>query len=215
MTGNGHFRAAPRGRPCARRREDGVIMIIALIVLIAMTLAGIGMIRSIDTGTLVAGNIGFRQAALATADSGVEAARKWLLDNRALLDGDNPPAGYYSTRQDSLDITGNRTSGRNDGVDWDGSDPSQAVKAFHAGNLDASGNDVYYLIHRLCAVSGNINAAGQSCSSTSQLTGGSTMNAANYPEHGLKTKAQVFYRITARANGPKNTVSYVQAIVLI
>lgn len=215
MNGNARPRAASAPRQWTRRREDGVIMIIALIVLIAMTLAGIGMIRSIDTGTLVAGNIGFRQAALATADSGVEAARKWLMDNRALLDGDNPVAGYYSTRQDNLDITGNRTSAGADGVDWGGSDPSQPVKAFHAGNLDSSGNDVYYLIHRLCAVTGNINAAGQSCASTSQLTGGSTMGAANYPEHGLKTKAQVFYRITARANGPKNTVSYVQALILI
>jgi type IV pilus assembly protein PilX len=211
----GRLRDAPGRRRHARRREDGVIMIIALIVLIAMTLAGVSMVRSIDAGTLVAGNIGFHQAALATADSGVEAARKWLIDNRSLLDADNRAAGYYATRQDNLDITGNRTAAGADGVDWDGSDPSRAVKAFHAGDLDSSGNDVYYLIHRLCAVAGNINAPGQSCATTSQLSGGSTMNAANYPEHALKDKSQIFYRITARANGPKNTVSYVQAVILI
>jgi len=215
MSTDRKLRAAPRRQRRARRREDGVIMIIALIVLVAMTLAGIGVIRSIDTGTLVAGNIGFRQAALATADSGVEAARAWLMNNRALLDGDVRDAGYYSTRQDNLDITGNRTSGGNDGVDWGGSDPSQPVKAFHAGDLDSSGNDVYYLIHRLCSVTGNINAPGQSCATTTQLTGGSTQNVANYPEHAFKDKSQIYYRITARAKGPKNTVSYVQAIVLI
>ncbi|HWH42210.1 MAG TPA: hypothetical protein VNU21_20320 [Usitatibacter sp.] len=215
ISNHGRFRDAP-GRPRrARAREDGVIMIIALIVLIAMTLAGVSMVRSIDAGTLVAGNIGFHQSALATADSGVEAARKWLLDNRSLLDGDNLAAGYYATRQDNLDITGNRTTAGADRVDWGGSDPSQPVKAFHAGDLDSSGNDVYYVIHRLCAVGGNINAPGQSCATTSQLSGGSTMNAANYPERALKDKSQIFYRITVRANGPKNTVSYVQAVVLI
>ena len=51
------------------RRERGVVLLIALIVLVAMTLAGIGMMRSIDTGTMVSGNIGFRQAAVATGDS--------------------------------------------------------------------------------------------------------------------------------------------------
>ena len=97
------------------RGERGVVLLIALIVLVAMTLAGIGMMRSIDSGTLVAGNIGFREAAVATADTGVEAARAWLVANSTSLNVDNPAAGYYSTRQDTLDLTGNMTSGGTDG----------------------------------------------------------------------------------------------------
>jgi len=93
------------------RRQGGVVLLIALIVLVAMTLAGIGMMRSIDTGTIVAGNIGFRESAVASADGGVEAARTWLMANLNALDSDNPAMGYYSTRQDSLDLTGNKTEG--------------------------------------------------------------------------------------------------------
>ena len=65
----------PRARIGARRQR-GVVLLIALIVLVAMTLAGIGMMRSIDSGTLVSGNIGFREAAVATADTGVEAGAR-------------------------------------------------------------------------------------------------------------------------------------------
>jgi Tfp pilus assembly protein PilX len=204
------MRLVPRAR-----REGGVVLLIALIVLVAMTLAGIGMLRSIDTGTLVAGNIGFRQATVASADSGVEQARAWLMANITSLNADNTALGYYSTRQDSLDITGNSSAGGTDGVDWGGSDPSQPVKAFNAGDLDGSGNQVFYLIHRLCSIPGGVNDPGQSCATTSISGIGSTQDAPDYSGYALLVRNQVYYRITARVNGPKNTVSYVQAVVLM
>ena len=197
------------------RREEGVVLLIALIVLVAMTLAGIGMLRAIDTGTLVAGNIGFRQSAVATADTGVERARAWLLANRNLLEADITAVGYYSTRQDSLDLTGNRSEGGTDGVDWGGSDPSQPVKAFNAGTLDGTGNTVFYLIHRLCSIPGSINASGQSCATKQISQIGSSQGAPDYSDRALTLANQVYYRITARVNGAKNTVSYVQAVVLM
>jgi Tfp pilus assembly protein PilX len=201
--------------PQPRSRQDGVVLLVALITLVAMTLAGIGIVRSVDTGTMVAGNIGFRQAAVATGDSGVEQARAWLLANVDTLNNDQPDRGYYSTRQDNLDITGNRTEGGLDGVDWGGANPEQPVKAFDAGNLDGSGNIVHYLIHRLCTVPGSINAPAQSCTTSTTSGLGSTQDAPDYSGYGLKLKNQVYYRITARVTGPKNTVSFVQAVILI
>jgi len=197
------------------RRERGVVLLIALIVLVAMTLAGIGMMRSIDSGTLVAGNIGFREAAVASADSGVEAARTWLIANLNSLNADNPAQGYYSTRQDSLDLTGNMTEGGHDGVNWGGSDPTQVVSAYTVGSVDASGATVYYIIHRLCSMPGPINGGGQTCSYSVQSQTGSTQSAPDYSSYGLSTSLQAYYRITVRVNGAKNTVSYVQAFVLI
>jgi len=197
------------------RRQRGVVLLIALIVLVAMTLAGIGMMRSLDTGTLVAGNIGFRQSAVATADSGVEAARLWLITNRFILDSDQPANGYYSTRQDNLDITGNATYGGTDGVDWGGSDPSQPVKAFDAGTIDGTTNHVYYLIQRMCSIPGSINDPGQSCTTASNLAVGSSQSAPDYSTYALKIKNQVYYRVTTRVAGAKSTVSYVQAVILL
>lgn len=198
-----------------RRRQEGVVLMIALIVLVAMTLAGIGMIRSIDTGTMVAGNIGFRQSAVATGDGGVEQALTWLRNNAATLAADNPAMGYYSTRQDNLDMTGNRTEGGSDGVDWGGSDPSQPTKARTLGPIDASGNEVFYVIHRLCSIPGLINLPAQSCATSVGIGTRSSMDAPTYDAQGLLTSNRVYYRITSRIVGPKNTVSFVQAVVLI
>ena len=197
------------------RRERGVVLLIALIVLVAMTLAGIGMMRSIDTGTMVAGNIGFRQAAVATGDSGIESARTWLMANLNSLDTDQSAMGYYSTRQDALDITGNKTEGGLDGVDWGGSDPAQPVKAFPLGTGDTSGNTVFYLIHRLCSLPGSINGPGQSCATVAVSGTGSSQDAPDYSSYALAVKNQVYFRVTTRVNGPKNTVSYVQAVLLM
>lgn len=197
-----------------RARQEGVVLLVALITLLAMTLAGIGIMRSIDTGTMVAGNIGFRQSAVASADGGIEAARTWLLANRTSLTADQPGAGYYATRQDGLDFTGNRSVSGDPQIDWNGSDPTAAVKAFVVGP-DASGNEILYVIHRLCSVVGSINAPAQSCA-TSAISGiGSSQDAPDYSSYALKVTNQVYYRVTSRVNGPKNTVSYVQAIILL
>ena len=169
------------------RRQEGVVLMIALIVLVAMTLAGLGMIRSIDTGTMVAGNIGFREARGGLRRLPASRRRAtWLIANRTSLDADQTGNGYYSTRQDTLDITGNLTQGGTDGVDWGGSDPSQPVKAFDAGTaLDSTGNHVYYLIQRLCSIPGSINAPAQSCTTASISGIGSTQNAPEYSSYGL------------------------------
>jgi hypothetical protein len=58
----------------AARKQRGVVLLIALIVLVAMTLAGIGMMRSVDTGTVIAGNMAFREATANANDAGISAA---------------------------------------------------------------------------------------------------------------------------------------------
>jgi type IV pilus assembly protein PilX len=210
------YRASTRRvGPIGMQRQRGVVLLIALIVLVAMTLAGIGMMRSIDAGTLVAGNIGFRESAVATADTGVERARAWLIANINSLNADNPAFGYYSTRQDMLDMTGNRSEGGVDGVNWGGSDTTQPLNAFSVGTVDTSGNSVFYLIHRLCAIPGTINDPAQTCAYNTQSGIGSTQSAPDYSSYGLASALSPYYRITVRVNGPKNTVSYVQALVLI
>jgi hypothetical protein len=197
-------------------RQQGVILLIALIALVAMTLAAIGLVRSIDAGTMVAGNIGFRQSAVATSDAGVETARAWLVAQQMAGGGnllnDIPASGYYSTRQDSLDITGNRTAGGTDGVDWGGSDPSQPTKAFDAGT-DTTGNHMYYLIHRLCATTGAWGATND-CNVAVNQGQGSTQGTIDPRHDPFSGVPSYVYRITVRVNSAKNTVSYAQALVL-
>src|ERR1700675_4463262 len=67
--------------PQLRTRQRGTILIIALIVLVAMTLAGIATMRSVDTATIMAGNIGLRQASVNAADQGIQPGVNWLTAN--------------------------------------------------------------------------------------------------------------------------------------
>ena len=61
------------------RSQRGVILLIALIMLVAMTLAGIGMMRSVDTGSVIAGNMAFKEATLSASDAGTNAAFNALM----------------------------------------------------------------------------------------------------------------------------------------
>ena len=61
--------------PLPAQRQHGLVLIMALIVLAAMTLAAIGLMRSVTGSNRVAGNLAFQQAALQSADVGHPARR--------------------------------------------------------------------------------------------------------------------------------------------
>jgi Tfp pilus assembly protein PilX len=44
--------------------ERGVVLLVALIILVALTLAGVALIRSVDTANIIAGNLSFRESAV-------------------------------------------------------------------------------------------------------------------------------------------------------
>ncbi len=194
----------------SRRAQQGVILFIALIVLVAMTLTGIALIRSVDTNVLVAGNLAFRQGATAAADWGIESARSYLKTtitaNKAALDNDNPAAAYYATWQSGLDLVGTTTSP----FDWSGA--SQLV------GTDTAGNEVRYVLHRMCEASGATTAAGANCVKASGSggttgTAGSTKGTVSYSTLALPSSTVVYYRVTVRVLGPRNTLSFVQAML--
>jgi Tfp pilus assembly protein PilX len=193
-----------------RKAQRGVILFVALIVLVAMTLTGIALIRSVDTNVLVAGNLAFRQGATSAADWGIEAARTYLKTtigaNKAALDNDNPAAAYYATWQSGLDLVGTTTTP----FSWSGA--AQLV------GTDTGGNEVRYVVHRMCEASGATSAAGANCVKASGGGGttgteGSTKGTVSYGTLALPASTVVYYRVTVRVLGPRNTLSYVQAML--
>lgn len=197
------------------RRQRGVVLIIALIVLVAMTLASIAMVRSVDTSTIVAGNLAFRQSGVAAGDAGVEAALAWLSTNSTLLTKDSPPNGYYATGQDCLDLTG---AGRfpvectppHAVLDWNSAGMVKALPE------DAAGNKISYVIHRMCDSEGPVDGA--TCATDqSSLSEGRSKGMATAEKHygDIKMAAinRVYYRITVRIAGPRNATSHIQTIV--
>lgn len=197
----------PQRRPLCRQpaRERGVVLFITLIVLVAMTLAAIATVRSVDTTIQIAGNLAFRQSTTLGADRAIEAARDWLLtqtDAGVLFDS-NPDMGYYAFVQ---------TSGPGQETPWSEYDWENQSRA--VAGTDAAGNTVRYVIQRMCDQPGNPNnLTGGSCLSSTVTAGGasgSSMAAGRPSVFGFNV---YYYRITAQVIGPRNTVSYVQAMI--
>ena len=53
-----------------RNKQQGVVLVIALIALMAISLAGVALMRSVDSSNVVSGNIAFNEAAIQMADIG-------------------------------------------------------------------------------------------------------------------------------------------------
>lgn len=192
--------------PVPARRQRGVVLFIALIVLVAMSLAGIALIRGVDSVNLIAGNLAFKQGATLAGDWGVEQARGWLSSQSAgTLYSDQPGvtggSGYWANMQTGLDFTG--------------TDPSKPDYNWStAADLgdDGNGNQVRYVIHRLCETAGDpasVNCIrGKGGGTTTGTKGGAV-----YGSFALSSTSQIYYRITTRVVGPRNTISYVQVQV--
>lgn len=205
------------------RREKGFILFIALAMLVLMTTIGVALVRAVDTTNEVANNIGFVQSTLISSDSGLEAATTWLQNNSSLLNADSLNDGYYArdieriAANQMIDYTSNATPGdTSDDVDWDNAG-SAPYKAKLLAASDAAGNQVAYVIHRLCDSYGSPGASGVRCArmSLSSTSGASKSGAGGYGGQAISTKSQVYYRITTRAKGPRNTASYTQSTIVI
>ncbi len=179
-------------------KQSGVVLFIALIVLVAMSLAGVALWRSIGTGVLIAGNIALQRGAVTSSDGGIEGARTWLLTQTATVLNTTQTRAYVSSWDERFDATT---------FNWDtlGSTPATA---------DAAGFSVQYVVHRLCRLpnAGN-NAPNQQCLTLSVAGGSSGRSGGSYGVLPLSGTTFIYYRITSRAVGPRNTVSYTQSIM--
>lgn len=173
-------------------KQRGVVLFIALIVLVAMTLAGIAIMRSVDTGNLIAGNVAFKQSTLQAGDYGLNAAITYLENNAftGQLDTDQPPSGYSAR---GIEPT-----------DWN--DENVWANAVTVGT-NSAGNTVQYLIYRLCL---NTGAPQNNNCARSQKVGTDAGNSAGYGAFSGTAPPMVMYRVTARVVGPRDTTSIVQ-----
>lgn len=187
-----------------RDRQHGVVLYVALIVLIVMALVGIAMMRGSGSGISIAGNLSMKQNATNVADIGTEAGRAWVIaQNAGTLNNDQLP-GYYSswgTVSPGTDVDPSK-------LDWS---QSRQVTAD-----DGTGNQVNYIVHRLCETP-NLpsNAPSQHCADINATgdASGQSHGGIGYPGPGPSIRSQPYFRISSRVIGPKNTVSYIQVVM--
>jgi type IV pilus assembly protein PilX len=210
-------------RPLRHAGQRGLVLVLALIVLAAMSLAAIGLMRGVLGSNRVAGNLAYQQAAVQAADVGTETAIAWLEQRTRELEQRNAapapmtlanklfnnivksasePYAYVATRADPAATQ-----------TWDGF-WQNLTTANVVNNLpvDAAGNQVSFVIHRLCANAGEPSVS--RCEAAPVLPAAiQTSSKSNSLK--LKEASQVYYRITVRVLGPRNATSFIQTMVAI
>ena len=196
------------------RRQGGVVLFVALIVMVALSLAAIALIRSVDTTNAVVGNLAFRLASILPANASIEQAAAALFSDQDILglgsipnkDNNLPAENYLACRQGLPLCPGPAEDAR--GVPAVLQKKSTAVtltKKFD--DTVQTGTQVTYLIERMClapgpATTGNCDLVPPK-GNPGDTIGDSNSGGASIP----------FYRVTVRVDGPKNTASFVQAML--
>jgi Tfp pilus assembly protein PilX len=206
--------------------ERGVVLFIALLVMVALSLAGIALIRSADTATIVAGNLAFKQATEYTVDRSIEQAVKALFDPAAVpadskpviadKTKDVPEQNYFACVQDAAGgcIKANNPIPEIPTI----LTTKSKIKAANLKDdlvpdvFDANKKKIdfksYYVIERMCANAGA--AVGTNCNMSAAGLGA---DAGTQHFEGLTQSGGAFFRVTVRVEGPRNTVAYAQAIL--
>lgn len=200
------------------------MLVLALIVLAAMSLAAVGLMRGVFSSNRVAGNLAYQQAAVQAAEVGVERAVAWLEQQaRATVP---PPGGasgaepvpsevLYRHAVKGVTHAYNYSATRAEpgaGQSWENFWQT-LVTANRINDLgtDATGNQVAFAIHRLCSAEGRPDAA--NCESSPDARSCEGCSQSNGPQPTVATA--VYYRITVRVQGPRNATSFIQAVVSI
>lgn len=215
----------PHFEQARRVKQRGVVLFLTLIALLAMSLAAVALVRSVDTSTLIAGNMAFKQSATTSADAGIESSIAWITSTQSAnasksvfsdithtFNVTDATRGYYSNADSNLDLFSNAT--------WNAITNVPEV-------TDSSGNKVRYIIQRMCRSANAVPSSLELPSATppkttclfSSAVADNNGNNVPLPSEicdgpGCPSGGQSSqYRITARATGPRSAVSYVQAFV--
>lgn len=198
------------------RRQHGVVLFIALIVMVAMSLAAIALIRSVDTTNLLVGNLAFRQSSILPANLAVEHAAAALFADAAptgvpTIDPttDLPAENYYSTWQANDDARGipKPLQTKND---WGSFGLAKQLVD------NSTGLNIRYVIERMCLAGANgIQPSPQFCDMLPpKQNPGTTVHDCSVDPGGCpKLNPIPFYRVTIRVDGPQNSTSFLQAML--
>lgn len=191
-----------------RNKQQGVVLMIALIALVAISLAGIALMRSVDTSNVVSGNIAFNEAAIQMADIGAEQAYVEIMGNLAsnpngcLFVSANCPTNsagqsYLYPNVSTIDAI-TRLPTPAGGLNW-----SNPMMQTLPGDTVAS-YSVHYMIERMCTGTANnqVAATFAKCKVAPIYDTPIPPNTTSAPLVGL---GKLFFRVTVQVVGPRNT----------
>jgi len=194
------------------KRQRGVALPIALIMLVVMLFSGIYLMRASNNATIMSSNLAYERDISRRADFGLTTAYNWLSATasggaaaKATLQSDQPANAYSSVY-----VTCNLGICYRDPAFW-----ANAITV-----NDPAGNPVQYVIHRMCKFPNlDAMAVGQQCVTTSPTSGnaggvqaGSSLSS---DTEAITLLPQIHYVITARVPGVKGASVINQMEVMI
>lgn len=172
------------------RAERGVTMLVVLILLTIMLLGGMALARMVEVGTLSAGNVAYREAALQASEVGVNTAFAAV---NALTDETSASGAWYTPAEIAKDGNGLPS------VDW----TSASIPKITVGTMT-----VQYVAERACTVA-NVTYPLRQCL-VKQIPQPESRKAGAEQQDPPNSKQ---FRITVRVTNERGTETYVQALV--
>ena len=190
-----------------RESQQGLVLEIVLVVLIALFLTSISLFRSVDTSSTVSGNISFKSDATHRAQLAFDQVLAWVSApgnfGQYIDDGADLPGANYSARMLQTDAQGIPLILKDTTV----FDAAYTYNPPATALMEADEMTVRYLIERMCTDYINAQQKAEYC--TYAYKGIPDDNSRPL----IKEPDRPALRVTIRVDGPRNTVSYVQATV--
>ena len=188
--------------PPLRRRQRGIALPVMLIMLTVMMVSSIYLLRSSTSSTLTASNLAYDSALAKASDAGLHQAFGYLRGApKPSLLVNQSAFGYVATLP----------------VQW-----TVSSAGFWTGAVtmppDSAGNQVQYVIHRMCNLTGPYDVPANRCQTTAPRPDAPGPRALGetlkIDASKLASAAQIHYLVTARVFGPRGGNVVTQAVVL-
>ena len=177
--------------------ERGIVLLVAMLVAVALALAGMGLVRAVATDATIGANLAARQRATLAASTAVEQAIATLFGAGAIDPlRDEATRNYFAARQAGEDARGVPAV-------------LQSTASYPAAFVVLDAGDGYvvrHVIERSCIAPGDASVA--NCT----LSPPSVEAAAGAPPPGEPPRTP-FYRVTMRVDGPAAAATFVQVML--
>lgn len=197
-------------RPTRSLRQAGMALPVMLIILLVMMVGGIYMLRATHSSELTTGNLAYNATMSRAVDYGLHFGYQQLTNkaatNKISLDTTSATADGYEAKLTTRSVR--------DSAFWN------SMKTV----TDPDGNQVDYVIHRMCAFDGGFNATVGTVPNSCMMTSDNTSQLGNSVPLGTSVSMsapqfaespRLHYVITARLHGARGGNVVNQLIVLI
>jgi Tfp pilus assembly protein PilX len=222
-----------------RRGLRGVSLVFSLVTLAALSLTAVALIRSVDTGSTILGNLSFKQDTALAADEATRQAIIWLNASRgsATLQANIGANGYIASNVPLLDPTGSSANTARAVIDWASDPANPTCSAYPANSYTggclpsraaeqqatgagpggmANGVTARWVIVRLCASPGDpatVSCARPLVASTGESIERDELGGGGKGRAPPPAALSQYFRIIVRAQGGRKTVTYTETIL--